>query len=42
VLREWTGSSRKAHRLIAAGIAVLILSTVIIGYGTYLKAAVDR
>jgi L-rhamnose-H+ transport protein len=42
VLREWTGSSRRAHRLIAAGIAVLILSTVIIGYGTYLKAAVDR
>ena len=38
VLHEWKGSSRKAHGLIAAGIATLILSTVIIGYGTYLKS----
>ncbi|MEO7933840.1 MAG: L-rhamnose/proton symporter RhaT [Chthoniobacterales bacterium] len=35
--REWKGSSPKVHRLIATGIAVLILSTVIIGYGTWLK-----
>ncbi len=34
---EWKGSSRKAHSLIGLGIAVLILSTIIIGYGTYLK-----
>jgi L-rhamnose-H+ transport protein len=34
---EWKGSSRKAHRLIAAGIATLISSTIIIGYGTWLK-----
>jgi L-rhamnose-H+ transport protein len=33
-LHEWRGSSRKTHALISAGIAVLILSTVIIGYGT--------
>lgn len=33
ILHEWTGASRKAHRLIAAGIATLVLSTVIIGAG---------
>lgn len=37
ILREWKGSSRKAHMLIASGIATLILSTIIIGIGTYLK-----
>jgi L-rhamnose-H+ transport protein len=39
IFQEWKGSSKKAHNLIAAGIAVLILSTVVIGYGTYLKGA---
>jgi L-rhamnose-H+ transport protein len=34
---EWKGSSKKAHGLIAAGIAALILSTIIIGFGTWLK-----
>jgi len=38
VLHEWKGSSRQAHRLIGAGIVTLILSTLIIGYGTYLKS----
>ena len=33
ILHEWKGSSKKAHRLIAAGIATLILSTVVIGAG---------
>jgi L-rhamnose-H+ transport protein len=37
ILHEWKGASRKAHVLIGAGIATLILSTIIIGYGTYLK-----
>lgn len=37
ILHEWRGSSRKAHGLIAAGIATLILSTVVIGFGTWLK-----
>ncbi|MCW5551857.1 MAG: L-rhamnose/proton symporter RhaT [Verrucomicrobiae bacterium] len=37
ILHEWRGASKKAHGLIAAGIATLILSTIIIGYGTYLK-----
>ena len=35
--KEWKGSSKKAHRLIASGIAALILSTIIIGGGTWLK-----
>lgn len=39
IFHEWRGSSRKAHGLIAAGIAALIVSTLVIGYGTYLKAA---
>jgi L-rhamnose-H+ transport protein len=38
--KEWKGSSKKAHTLIAAGIITLILSTVIIGYGTYLKGEI--
>ena len=37
IFHEWKGSSRKAHVLIAGGIATLILSTIVIGYGTYLK-----
>jgi L-rhamnose-H+ transport protein len=37
IFHEWKGSSKKAHTLIASGIVALILSTVIIGYGTYLK-----
>ena len=37
IFHEWKGSSRRAHGLIAAGIAMLILSTIVIGAGTYLK-----
>ena len=37
IFHEWKGSSKKAHRLIASGILALILSTLIIGIGTYLK-----
>ena len=37
---EWKGSSKKAHLLIAGGIVTLILSTIVIGYGTYLKGMV--
>jgi L-rhamnose-H+ transport protein len=36
ILHEWKGASRKAHGLIAAGIGTLILSTIVIGYGTLL------
>ena len=38
VLREWKGSSRSTHAVVAAGIALLVASTVVIGWGTYLKA----
>jgi L-rhamnose-H+ transport protein len=38
ILHEWKGSDKKAHLLIAGGIASLILSTIVIGFGTYLKS----
>ena len=38
IFHEWKGSSKKAHLLIAGGIGTLILSTTVIGYGTYLKS----
>ena len=41
LFHEWRGASKKAQGLIAAGIATLIPSTIIIGYGTYSKAAAD-
>ena len=34
---EWKGASKKAHGLITAGIGTLVLSTIIIGVGTWLK-----
>ncbi len=38
-LKEWRGTSRRTHGLIAAGIAVLMVSTLVVGYGNYLAAA---
>ena len=37
-LREWKGTSLRTHALIALGLAMLVGSTVIVGYGNYLKA----
>lgn len=37
VLHEWKGSSKRTHIIIGAGLAVLVASTVIVGYGNYLK-----
>jgi L-rhamnose-H+ transport protein len=37
IFHEWKGASKKSHGLIAGGIALLILSTIVIGLGTYLK-----
>jgi len=34
--REWKGSSRRTHALVVAGILVLILSTIVVGFGNYL------
>ena len=36
VLHEWRGTSKRTHVLIGLGLAVLIGSTVIVGYGNYL------
>jgi len=35
-LHEWKGASLKTKALITAGLAVLVLSTLIVGYGNYL------
>ena len=37
LLWEWKGAGRRAYTLISAGLAVLLLSTVIVGMGNYLK-----
>jgi L-rhamnose-H+ transport protein len=41
-LKEWKGSGRMAARLLALGLVVLIGSTVVVGYGNYLNAAVAK
>ena len=35
--REWKGSSRRTHRAILLGIAVLTASTIVVGLGSYLQ-----
>ncbi|MGI4787540.1 MAG: L-rhamnose/proton symporter RhaT [Janthinobacterium lividum] len=35
-LKEWAGTSKRTHGLIALGLALLVGSTVVIGYATYL------
>ena len=37
IFHEWKGASKKSHGLISGGIMLLILSTIVIGYGTWLK-----
>ena len=37
-LREWKGTSRRTQVLLTAGILVLVISTTIVGYGSYLAA----
>jgi len=36
-LKEWTGTSRKTKILVGLGLAVLVLSTILVGYGNYLN-----
>jgi L-rhamnose-H+ transport protein len=36
-LKEWKGTSRRTKWLVACGLTLLIASTVIVGYGNYLK-----
>lgn len=38
VLHEWRGTSRRTKAMGAAGFALLVLSTMVVGYGNYLKA----
>jgi L-rhamnose-H+ transport protein len=38
-LAEWKGVSVRTHRLMLLGLVVLVSSTVVIGYGNYLKVA---
>ena len=38
-LKEWRGTSLRTRWLVAAGLAMLIGSTVVVGYGNYIKVA---
>ncbi len=40
-LKEWRGTSRRTRILVATGLALLIGSTFIVGYGNYIKAQTD-
>jgi L-rhamnose-H+ transport protein len=37
-LKEWRGTSRRTRVLVATGLILLVGSTIIVGYGNYLKA----
>jgi len=37
MLKEWTATSRNTRVLVALGLGVLVLSTVVVGYGNYLN-----
>jgi L-rhamnose-H+ transport protein len=37
VLKEWKGTSRRTKGLVALGLFLLVSSTVVVGYGNYLK-----
>lgn len=41
-LKEWKGTSHRTHLLIAGGLAVLTLSTIIVAYGNYLGTPVPK
>jgi L-rhamnose-H+ transport protein len=38
IFKEWHGTSRRTKLLVSAGLFLLISSTLIVGYGNYLKA----
>jgi L-rhamnose-H+ transport protein len=37
-LKEWRGTSRRTQALVALGLFLLVSSTIVVGYGNYLKA----
>lgn len=41
-LREWRGTSIRTKSLVAIGLFLLVSSTVIVGYGNYIKAVTGR
>jgi len=41
-LREWRGTSRRTKALVVCGLFLLVGSTVIVGYGNYIKAVSGR
>ncbi len=41
-LKEWKGTSGRTKRLVAAGLILLIGSTVIVGYGNYLAVGSEQ
>jgi L-rhamnose-H+ transport protein len=38
IFREWKNSSRRTHRIVFLGIIILIVSTCVVGLGTYLES----
>jgi L-rhamnose-H+ transport protein len=42
VLKEWKGTSMRTKLLVSGGLLLLILSTIIVGYGNYLKVLETR
>jgi L-rhamnose-H+ transport protein len=41
-LKEWRGTSKRTKMLVATGLILLIGSTLIVGYGNYLKAVFNQ
>ena len=41
-LKEWKGTSGRTKRLVAAGLTLLIGSTVVVGYGNYLQSVLKK
>ena len=37
-LHEWQGTSRRTHALVATGLGILIGSTIIVGFGNFIRA----
>jgi L-rhamnose-H+ transport protein len=37
ILKEWRGTSARTRGFVAAGLFFLVLSTVVVGYGNYMK-----
>jgi L-rhamnose-H+ transport protein len=37
-LKEWRGTSLRARSLVALGLVLLVASTIVVGYGNYIKA----